>query len=119
MQSHGVVVLDEVGDEAAGLLNVEGSSRADAVALERLLVPAFGFAVGLRVVGRGFDMGETSHAHELLEVLGDKLRAVDGDDPGLFSRMLFQSALDDNLHVGLGHGFAQLVVNDGASASVG
>jgi hypothetical protein len=38
-------------------------------------VPAFDFAVGLGIVRRGFDMGQTDQAHELLEVLGDELGA--------------------------------------------
>lgn len=57
MESNGVVVLDEAGDEAAGLIDVERGAGADAVGFERL-VPAFDFAVGLGVVGGGFDVGE-------------------------------------------------------------
>jgi len=75
-------VLNEVGDEATCLFDVERGSRADAVVLEGL-VPAFDFAVGLRVVGRGFDVGETCNADELFEVLCDKLWAVVGTEgPG-------------------------------------
>jgi hypothetical protein len=46
VQAHGVVVLDEAGDEAAGLLEVERGAGADAVVFEGF-VPAFDLAVGL------------------------------------------------------------------------
>jgi len=75
-------VLNEVGDEATCLFDVERGSRADAVVLEGL-VPALDFAVGLWVVGRGFDVGETCNANELFEVLCNELRAVVGTEgPG-------------------------------------
>ena len=34
------------------------------------------------------------------------------------ARLFFQAALQDDLDVGLGHGLAQLPVNDGARATV-
>jgi hypothetical protein len=63
-------------------------------------------------------MGQTGQADELLEVLGDELGTVVGDDSGLGSGALSQGALDDAIHVGLGHGLAQFVVDDGAGAAV-
>ena len=43
-------------------------------------MPAFDLAVGLGVIGRGFDVSHAGDADELLEVLGDELGAVVGDD---------------------------------------
>jgi hypothetical protein len=80
-------------------------------------VPVFDFPVALRVVGRGRDVGQTGDADELFEVAGNELRAVIGDD-SRFGGDIFQAALEDDLHVGLGHGLAQLPVNDGARAAV-
>ena len=110
-------MINEARDEAAGLLDVERGARANAVGFERL-VPAFDFAVGLGIVRRSFDVGETGHADELFEVLGNELGSIVGNDPWLGFGVLFQSALDDDLYVGLGHGLAQLLVDNEARASV-
>lgn len=113
VQAHGVVVLDEPGDEAAGLFEVERGAGADAVGFERF-VPAFDLAVGLGVVGGGFHMGEPGDADEFLEVLGDELGAVVTDDAGFGRGEFFQGALEDDFNVGFCHGLAQLEVNDEA-----
>ena len=52
-------------------------------------MPAFDLAVGLRVIGRGSDVGHAGDADELLEVLGDELRAVVADDAWPGFRELF------------------------------
>ena len=110
-------MINKARDEAAGLLDVERGAWANAVGFERL-VPAFDFAVGLGIVRRSFDVGETGHADELFEVLGNELGPIVGNDPWLCFGVLFQSALDDDLYVGFGHGLAQLLVDDEARASV-
>ena len=117
VQAHGVVVFDEPGDEAAGLIEVERGAWADAVGFERF-VPAFDLAVGLGVVGGGFHMGEPGDADEFLEVFGDELGAVVTDDAGFGVGEFFQGALEDGFDIGLCHGRAQLEVDDGARASV-
>ena len=117
VEAHSVVVINEARDEAAGLLDVERGAWANAAGFERL-VPAFDFAVGLGIVRRSFDVGETGHADELFEVLGNELGPIVGNDPWLGFGVLFQSALDDDLYIGLGHGLAQLLVDDEAGASV-
>ena len=117
VQAHGVVVLDEASDKAAGLFEVERSAGADAVGFERFM-PAFDLAVGLGVVGGGFHMGEPGDADEFLEVFGDELGAVVADDAGLGRWEFFQGALEDDFDVGFGHGLAQLEVDDEARASV-
>ena len=75
-------MINEARDEAAGLLDIERGAWANAVGFERL-VPAFDFAVGLGIVRRSFDVGETGHADELFEVLGNELGSIVGNDPWL------------------------------------
>src|SRR5437879_9049564 len=67
---------------------IEGQRRAgpDAFPFERF-VPAFDLSVRLRIVGRRSDVGHARDPNELLEVLGDELRPVVGDDPWLCFRM--------------------------------
>ncbi len=79
---------------------------------------AFDLAVGLRVVGRGFDVGHAGDADELLEVLGDELGAVVGDDAWRDAGVSFAGALDDGFHVGFLHFFADFPVDDEAAAAV-
>jgi hypothetical protein len=43
-------------------------------------VPTFDFAVRLRIIGRSPDVRHARNANELLEVLGDELRPVVGND---------------------------------------
>jgi len=57
-------------------------SRPDALSFERF-VPTFDFSVRLGIVGRGSDVGHARDPNEFLEVFGNKLRPVVGDDPGL------------------------------------
>src|SRR5437773_7315116 len=57
-------------------------------------------------------------ANELLEILGDELRAVVGDDAGRGAGVAFAGALQDGLHVGFGHFLADFPVDDGAAGAV-
>ena len=63
-------------------------------------------------------MSHSTDADELLEVLGDELRAVVRDDPGPLAGILLASPLDDRLHLGLGHGLADLPVDDEPTVAV-
>ena len=63
-------------------------------------------------------MSHAADADELLEVLGDELRPVVGDDPGPLAGELLAGPLDDRLHLGLGHGLADLPVDDEPAAAV-
>ena len=56
-------------------------SRPNALSLERF-VPTFDFSVRLGIVGRGSHVRHARDPNELLEVLGDELGPVVGDDPG-------------------------------------
>ena len=92
VQADVVVMLHVVGDDAAGILERQRHLDADAIALEGF-VPAFDLAVVLRIVRSGADMGHAGDANEFLEVLGDELGAVVGDDAwrdaGVTSPVLF------------------------------
>src|SRR5206468_1866339 len=88
VQADVVVVGDEIGDDAAGIVERQRHVNADAIAFDSL-VPAFDLAVGLRIVGRGLDVGHAGDADEHLEVLGDELRSVVGDDAGMLAGILF------------------------------
>jgi hypothetical protein len=117
MQADGVVMDDVVGDDAAGIAERQGHENADALALDGF-VPAFDFAVGLRIIGRSLDMGHAGDADEFLEVLGDELGSVVADDAGLGVGVGFVGALDDGFHVRLLHFLADFPVNDEAAATV-
>ena len=60
----------------------QGHLDADAFTLQRLM-PAFDFAVALRIVRAGLHMRHAGHTDKLLEILGDELRTIVGDDPRL------------------------------------
>jgi len=106
-----------IGDDAAGVVERQGYLEADALALYGFM-PAFDLAVGLRVVRRGFDVGHAGDADELLEVFGDELGAIIGDDAWLGVGVSFAGALDDGLHVGFLHFFADFVVNDETAEAI-
>jgi len=90
-------------------------SRPDALFLERF-VPAFDLSVRLGIVGRSSDMGHARDPNEFLEVLGNELRPAVRDDPGPRFRVKFLRALQDDLHVRIGHRLAQIPVHDAATA---
>jgi len=54
--------------------------------------------------------------NEFLEVFRNELRPVVGDDPRLRLRVKFLGALQDDLHVRIGHRLAQIPVHDAATA---
>src|SRR5207245_1147737 len=72
-----VVMPDIIGHEATRVVERQRHLDADAIAFEGF-VPAFDLAVGLGIIGRGFNVGHAGDADELLEVLGDELGAVVG-----------------------------------------
>ena len=110
-------MADEVEDDASGVIEREGDQDADAVAFEGFM-PAFDFAVGLRIVRRGFDVGHAGDADELFEVFGDELRPVVGDDAWGFAGEGFAGALDDGFDVGFLHFVADFMVDDEAAATI-
>ena len=63
-------------------------------------------------------MGHARDPNELLEVLGDELSPVVGDDPGPRLRMKFLGPFQDDLYVRLGHRLPQIPVDDVSAAAV-
>ena len=117
VQADVVVVGGEVAHDASGVVERGGNLLADAVGLEGF-VPAFDLAIGLRVVGRCLDVGHAGDADELLEILGDELGSVVGDDPRPLVGPGFAGALEDGFDVFFLHFFADFVVNDVSAAAV-
>ena len=63
-------------------------------------------------------MRHAADADELLEILGDELRAVVGDDPRVLARELFPRPLHDRFHVDLLHLLADFPMHDVAAVAV-
>jgi len=63
-------------------------------------------------------VSHTADADELLEVPGDELRAVVGDDPWRHVGELLACPLDDLFDIGLGHRLTQLPVGQEAAATI-
>src|SRR5262250_2188874 len=57
-------------------------------------------------------MGHPRDADELLEVSGDELRSVVGDDPWFCLRILLPSSLQDDFDFRFGHRFPQIPMDD-------
>ena len=117
MQADRVVVLDELADDAACVVQGQRRPGADALFLEDT-VPAFDLAVALRVVRRGAGVRHAAEADELLEIPGDELGAVVGDDAGRNAGELLPRPLDDLLDIGLGHRFPDFPVDREAATAV-
>jgi hypothetical protein len=117
VKTDGIVMEDIIGNEASGVVERQGDHDTDALALEGL-VPAFLFAVGLRIVGGGFDVGHAGDTDELLEVLGDELGSVVGDDAWRNARVSLAGALDDGFHVRFLHFLADFPVHDEAAVAI-
>src|SRR3990172_10358457 len=81
-------------------------------------MPAFDLAVGLRVEGRSPDVRHAREADEFLEVTGNELWPVVGDDAGARLGEPLLGPLQDQLDVGFGHGSSDVPVNDGAAEAV-
>ena len=117
MQSNGVVAVDVRGDSASGLINGTRAGRPNALAFQTA-VPAFELAVGLGIVGTGPNMGHAHDADELLEVPGNELGTIIGDDPWPDTGVLLQGLLHDHLDLLFLHGFPQFPVDNRAAVAV-
>src|SRR5882757_5365700 len=69
-------------------------------------------------IGRSSDVGHARDPNELLEVLGDELRPVVGDDPGPCFRVQFLSPLQDDLDVRPRHRLPQIPVDDVTATAI-
>src|SRR5690349_11094590 len=99
------------------ILQRQRRSRPNALSFERF-VPTFNFSVRLGIVRRSSDVGHARDPNEFLEVFGNELRPVIGDDPGPRFRVKLLGALQDDLDVRLRHRLPQIPVHDVATAAV-
>jgi len=82
VQADVVVVLHVALDQTPCIFQRQLHSRPNALAFQRL-VPALNLAVRLWMVREGSDVRHARDANELLEVAGNKLRTIVGDDSRL------------------------------------
>jgi len=76
------------------------------------------FPLSLGIECRCLYVGNYAYHDRRLEVLGDELRAVVGDDPGPLAGDALASPLDDRLDLGFGHALAELPVDDEPAVAV-
>src|SRR3954453_19738968 len=116
-QAHRVVMVHELGDQPPSVLQAQRRLDPNALSFQGL-EPPLHLAVALGIVWRRSDVSHAADADQLLEVPGDELRAVVRDDPGPLAGVLLARPLDDRLHLGFGHGLADLPVDDEPAVAV-
>src|SRR5260370_38900810 len=82
-------------------------SRPNALAFQRL-VPALNLAVRLWIIRGGSDVRHARDANELLEITGNELRAIVGDDSRLRFRGLLLGSLQDHFDISLSLGLTPI-----------
>ena len=102
-----VVLLDEPGYDASGILQAERCLRPDAV-LFQCLVPPLHLAIALRIEGRCSHVRQATQPDESLEITRYELWAIVRDDPWCCLRECLQSTLQDGLHIRFGHALPDL-----------
>lgn len=97
MQPGRVVMLDKFLHNPPGILQIQGAMGTDSF-LFNCFVPPFYFSITLGIERRCSHMRHSADPYEFLEILGNKLRPVVGNDPGprirVFSLGPFQYDLD-------------------------
>src|SRR3954452_15521034 len=117
VQAHRVVMVHEFGDQPPSVLQAQRRLDANALSFQGL-EPPLQLAVALGIIWRRSDVSHTAYADKLLEVPGDELGAVVRDDPGPLAGKLLTRPLEDRLHLGFGHGLADLPVDDEPAVAV-
>jgi len=110
VKADGVIVLDELADKTFCILERKGCTRPEAAALEGLM-PALYLAVALRVIRRSPQMSHPAETNEHLEIPGDELGTVVGDNPGRLSREPLPGPLNYHLHISFSHRFTYVPVH--------
>lgn len=113
----GIVMVDKFAGDLFGLLQIKWGLLTDTITLESA-VPAFNFAVALRVMRRGPHMRQLSQPDKFLEVFGDKLGSVVADDSRTRDGELFQGGLENDFDLCFGHGSADFPVDDVATGAI-
>ena len=109
--------MDEPFNHSSGIVKGKRDTGANTFPLDGCVEP-FQFAVGLGIIRRCPHMRHTRDADEFLEILGNKLWAVIGNDPWSGFRKALFGALKDDLHIHFRHLFPDLPMNDEATASI-
>jgi len=117
MKADVVVMADELDDGALGIFQAKRSFCADTIGLDGSM-PAFKFAIALRVMRRCFHMGQATDPDKLLEIFCNELRSVVRDDAWFCGRKLFHGALNNNFNIRLFHRFPQFPMNDETACSI-
>ena len=63
-------------------------------------------------------MGHTRDANELLEIPGDELRPIVGDDPRFRFRIFFSRSLQNDFDFCFGHRFSQIPMDDRTAIAI-
>jgi len=63
-------------------------------------------------------VGHPRDANEFLEIPGDELRSVVGDDPGFRFRIFLPRSLQNNFDLHFGHRFTQIPMNDRTTKAI-
>jgi len=120
VQSGVVVMIDELPNDSSGIPRGKRHLGPDTLTFEQPM-PSLNLPVALRVKGSCSHVAHPAYTDELLEVLevlGNELGAVVGDDPGSRIRELLSCPLKNNLHIGFRHGFTNLPMHNEAAVSV-
>src|SRR5712671_1330159 len=117
MQAHRVVMVHELGDQPPSVLQAQRRLDPNALSFQGL-EPPLHLAVALGIIWRRSDVSHTAYADKLLEVPGDKLGAVVRDDPGPLAGKPLARPPEDRLHLGFGHGLADLPVDEEPAVAV-
>ena len=81
-------------------------------------MPSLKLSIALGIVRRGPHVAHPAEAYKRLEIPGNKLWTIIGDNPGMHPRALFSSSLNDNLHVSLFHTLTDLTVHNISTVAV-
>ena len=111
VQANVVVMLHITLYQAPCIFQRQRRSRPNAFAFHRL-VPALDLAVRLWIIRGGSDVRHARDANELLEVVGNELRAIVGDDSRLRFRVLLLSSLQDQFDISLSQGLTQIPMHE-------
>src|SRR4051812_49044949 len=103
--------LCQIWRESAGGRRISLSARLPGPFTRRSVNPDF-----IGIVRRSSDVSHARDPNEFLEVFGNELRPVIGDDPRSRSRVKLLGTLEDDLDVRLGHRIPQIPVHDVATA---
>ncbi len=117
VQAGAIVMINEFFNNPSGILQRKGHFGPNALAFEQS-VPPLDLPVALRVEGPRPHMAHSAHTDELLEVPGNELGTIVGDDSGSDIAVFLPGPLKDNLHIPFRHGLTDFPMHNKAAVSV-